>query len=256
MTPQEKTIDLIKRMLAKANAETSTQAEAAAFAAKAAELAAREAIELSDIDWENRDATRPIGRYFFDPDEHDIKRTKTRVAWMEQLCANVCRANMCEIVLGGGNSFNIIGRPNNVEIAAYLCAYLVRFAKHMSWRDYGVEYRRCQREGDVTAARGFRQSWLIGFSNRVRQRLLDLKDELKLEYAQSTALVRLDTELQEAADWITDNMKTRNLPAVYGRSATHGRGYASGTRAGDHVDIQGRGLREGNGGGDPKELGR
>lgn len=246
MSPTEKLIDKIKKLLAKANDAAVTQEEAAAFAAKAAELAAREQLELNDIDWTDRQAARPIGRYHFWPQNHDIKPTKTRVAWMEQMCHTVCQSQQCEIVLMGGNSFDIIGREGQVEIAAYLCAYLTRFALDMSWRDYGVEYRRCQAEGRVWEARGFRASWLNGFSNRVRQRLLEQREQIKLEYSQSTALVRLDTELAEVADWMKANMQTRKSKALAGRSGGHGRGYAKGRAAGEHVDVTGRATTEGD----------
>lgn len=254
MTPQEKTIDLIKKLLAQANDDATTQAEAAAFAAKAAEIAAREQLELNEIDWAERKAGAPIGTYHFWPEEHDIKRSKVRVKWQENLVSMIARSQQCRIVLMGGNTYDIIGRKGNVEIASYLSAFLVRFVLNMSERDYRKVFYGNRTSGrrekgekrTVHAALGFKESWRQSFVSEVRRRLLELEGAIKLEYASSTALVRLDTELDDVADWMKFNLDLGKARALSTKRSTNFAGMRDGREAGSKVDVTGRGVNEGD----------
>lgn len=245
MTPQEKTIDRIKKLLAKANNEGCTREEAAAFAAKAAEIAAREQLELNEIDWEDRKKEQPIGTYHFWPETHDIKRSKRRIRWMEDLVSSICRSHSCRIILMGGNSYDIIGRAGNVEIASYLCAFLIRFVLNMSERDYGAYFRKCAREGHVESAQGFKDSWRIGFVDEVQRRIAEMKAHLEKEYKGSMALVRVKTEIDEATDWMDENRSLRSANSLTYRLPGNAAGVKKGTQAGSGVDITGRGVKEG-----------
>ncbi len=261
MTPQEKTLDRIKKLLAQANDDSCTQAEAAAFAAKAAEIAAREQLELNEIDWAERKEGAPIGTYHFWPQEHDIKRSKVRVKWQEQLVSMIARSQQCRIVLMGGNTYDIIGRKGNVEIAAYLSAFLVRFVLNMSERDYRKVFygnRTSGKRADgekrtVHAALGFKESWRQSFVAEVQRRLLDLTAAIKLEYAESTALVRLDTELDDVADWMKFNLNLGKASALSTKRSNNVHGMRDGRNAGAGVDVTGRGVNEGTHG-EPKRI--
>ncbi|KKN45127.1 hypothetical protein LCGC14_0686290 [marine sediment metagenome] len=253
MTPQEKTIDLIKKLLAQANDDATTQAEAAAFAAKAAEIAAREQLELSAIDWTERKAGQPIGAFHFWPEEHDIKHSKVRVKWMEQLIGSICRSQNCRIILCGGNTYDIIGRKGNVEIASYLAAFLVRFVVNMSERDYRKVFygnrtsgRRAPGEKrTVTEALGFKESWRQAFVAEVQRRLREQRDEIKVQYASNTALVRLDDEADAVQEWMSHQEYSKARFLTTKRTSNY-RGMQDGQRAGSKVDVAGRGVNEGD----------
>jgi len=252
MTPQEKTIDRIKKLLAQANDDACTQAEAASFAAKAAEIAAREQLELNEIDWTERKQGQPIGTYHFWPENHDIKRSKVRVKWQEQLVSRICRSQSCRIILMGGNTYDIVGRPGNVEIASYLSAFLVRFVLEMSERDYNRVFYRNRTSGKrapgekrtVPEALGFKESWRQGFLAEVTQRLHEMDGTIRTEYASSTALVRLDTEMDAVKDYM-DTLGLGKARALSTKFATNARGTSDGQKAGSKVDITGRGVNEG-----------
>lgn len=252
MTPQEKTLDRIKKLLAQANDDACTQAEAAAFAAKAAEIAAREQLELSEIDWAERKAGAPIGTYHFWPEEHDIKRSKVRVKWMEQLVSMIARSQQCRIVLMGGNTYDIIGRKGNVEIASYLAAFLVRFVVNMSERDYRKVFygnrtsgkRAAGEKRTVHAALGFKESWRQSFVAEVRRRLAELAGDLKVEYATSTALVRLDNELDDVQRFMDENLNLGKARALSTKRSTNTQGMRDGREAGSNVDVTGRGVNK------------
>ena len=239
MSPQDKALDLIKKLLAKANDESCTRDEAAAFAVKAAEIAAKEQLELSDSDWENRKQGRPIGTYHFWPEEHDIKRSKRRVKWQEDLISAICRSQQCRIILMGGNTYDIVGRKGNVEIAVYLCVFLTRFVLDVSEREYCAYFRKCVREGDVSMASGFKASWQTSFVREVQQRILELKRDLELEYKGSTALVRLTDELDDVQDWMDENRSLRSSTALSGNKNFNHQGSTQGREAGSGVDITG-----------------
>lgn len=252
MTPQEKTLDIIKKLMAKANNEGCTREEAAMFAAKAAEIAAREQLELSDIDWSERKAGQPIGTYRFWPEEHDIKRSKVRVKWMEQIIGAICRSQQCRLILMGGNTYEIVGRKGNIEIASYLAAFLVRFVLNMSERDYRRVFYGNRTSGkrapgekrSVPEALGFKESWRQGFVTEVLRRLRDQDEAIKLQYAESTALVRLTTELDDVQDFMNDTMDLGRARRLSTKFATNARGMREGRQAGHGVDVSGRGVNE------------
>lgn len=246
MTPQtERVIDKIRKLMAKAEDGACTQAEAAMFAAKAAELAAREAIEMSDIDWTEQQAGRPIGTYRFDPRDHDLKKSKVRIKWQENMIYQIALSQNCKMILMGGNTYDIVGRSGNIEIVVFLATYPSRYAIEMSQVDYVREFRRCQKAGDVSAARGFKASWLITFSQTIHRRLVDARKAIELEYASSTALVRLTDEAQEVQDWMDENFNLGRAKSLQGRSAGNVNGRAAGARAGQRVDITGRATNAG-----------
>lgn len=244
MTPQEKTLDLIKKLLTKANDEGCTREEAAMFAAKAAELAAREQLELNEIDWKIRKEGQPIGVYHFGPEEHDYKASSRRTKWMEDLVGAICRSQSCRIILMGGNSYNLVGRKGNVEIAAYLSAFLIRFVMDMSERDYGAYFRQCAREGWVEKAQGFKVSWRNGFVAEVQRRLAELNEQIKVEYASSTALVRLADEGDAVRDWMKDNLALGKASRLSTQTSLNAAGHQQGREAGSRVDVTGRGVNE------------
>tara|TARA_R110002096_G_scaffold404747_1_gene602587 strand:+ start:130 stop:891 length:762 start_codon:yes stop_codon:yes gene_type:complete len=246
MSPKEKTINKIRKLMKKAEAEGCTQAEAAAFAAKAAEIAAREAIEMSDIEWTEQKSGRPIGKYFFDPRDHDLKPSKVRIKWQESIIHQVALSQNCKLVLMGGNSYDIIGRSGNIEIVVFLATYLSRYAIEMSQVDYVREFNRCKKAGDVSAARGFKAAWLQTFAETIHSRLLKMRKAIELEYASNTALVRLTDEAQEVQDWMNENMNLGRSKALAGRSSGNVNGRAAGRQAGSRVDITGRATTNGS----------
>lgn len=246
MTPQEKTLDKIKKLLAKANNDATTDEEAAAFAAKAAELAARAQLDLGEIDWENRKDESPIGRFSFWPPDYGVPYKKVRVAWMQDIASMICRHHQCRIVVyPGSNTFDIIGRKGQVEIAAYLVSYLIRFVLDQCEREYVRFFHKCRREDRVEDARGFKDSWRDAFIMTVRRRLQKMRDDLELEYKGSKALVRLKNELTLADEWMKDNMNLRRGRGLTRRSGGNSAGYQKGRAAAKHVDLDGRAVKKG-----------
>jgi len=253
MSPTEKTIDLIKKLLAKANDEACTQEEAASFAAKAAELAAREQLELSDIDWTERQEKQPFGRFTFFPDEYGIKNSKARVVWQENLVSHIARAHQCRIILMGGNTYDICGRESNVEIVKYLSGFLVRFALEMSKVDYRKDRRYWKKQG-LKQPGNFRASWYQAFVHTVVTRLKEMEEELAREYSTSTALVRLKDEAVQVQAFLWSQPGLRQSKARRGRRTGNMQGHQAGRSAGGSVNLNTNVVKPGQAGG-PRRIG-
>ena len=166
---------------------------------------------------------------------------------MEDLISAVCTSQHCRFILYGGTSYDLVGRKGNIEIAAYLCSFLIQFVENQQQLDYHAFFRLCAREGRLEEAQGFKVSWRNGFVEEVKRRLLEMDAKIKKEFGQSTALVRITTEIQEVRDWMDENMnlgKARHLSRHLSNNVT---GHRQGREAGGGVDVTGRGVKEGNG---------
>jgi len=112
----------IRALLAKASDASVTEAEASAYAAKAAELLAKHNLEMVDV------ADAPV-----DPISHETWKQRYSNPWRRKLGAAIARLYFCELVWFRDGSHKLAGRPHNVAVAremtTYLYATIERLAK-------------------------------------------------------------------------------------------------------------------------------
>lgn len=122
---QERLIDIVTRLLAKAEANTSTEAEAASYAAKAQELLAKHNLSVEMINASKRADAPKIGETL-----HEFKYVTP--LWMSLFSATAklyfCEVYSTHAVVEGKfrKVMMLVGKPHNVEIANSMISYLVR----------------------------------------------------------------------------------------------------------------------------------
>lgn len=126
---RERLIDVIRRLRAKATSESSTEAEAAAFAAKVQELLTAHGLSESVLVDAESAEEETVGRR-----SHHFRGSPARQVMLRA----VCKFYLCTAVGPGrgGDPWIIVGRPTNVMVALDMFEYLLSTVIRMS-NDYG-----------------------------------------------------------------------------------------------------------------------
>jgi hypothetical protein len=247
---RERVIDRIRKIMAKANDAGVTQEEAATFAAKAQELLEANKLAMTDIEFAEYQASDPIKEWRIHPEELGLRHKKTRQLWSEQLMASVARAHMCEILVHPrSNSFTLIGRQQDVEVATYMYQYLYRVCEMTGRKSYGAFYREAERAGNVTLARGFLESFRAGFVRVIRERYDERRRAReRMTTGTGVALVRISDELARAQEYLK-NMGTEGrlgkATSLSTRLKANDRGFEQGRSVGRNVNLDSTGIKDG-----------
>lgn len=247
MSPQERVIDRIRKLYAKAEStkELGNEAEAMAFMEKVDELLTKYKLDGSVLTFDEREEADPMGQ--------TIARGKgksKRVAWIEHLAHYVTEAYFCQIVvMPGSDSFLVVGRETDRDIATYVIVKLVNFLEAECKRQHNkLRYRLYkENDGDMSEAHGFKASFYQSAVGRIRARLKELRQKHTAESEQYAVV--LTQSRQELEDWMDKHMKTRTSTAVGGYRGGNAHGHARGREAGDRADLSGRGVQPGTKGG-------
>lgn len=251
MTDQERIIDKLQKLFAKANSaeEIGNEAEAMAFMAKVDELLTKYKLDTSILTLDQREVQDPMGTTLAKG-----KGKQRRVAWVENLSHYVAEAYHTRlVVIPGSDSFFIIGRETDRDITVYVIHKLVNFLEDECKRQHNALRYKLYHEqnGDMTGAHGFKASFFNAAVRRIRDRLREMRHEHETESKQFAVV--LQQAKKEIDDWMADNFKTSKSTAVAGSRAGNALGYARGKAAGNRADISGLGVRAGGSG--PKRLG-
>jgi hypothetical protein len=191
----EKKIDKLLRTIRalRAKAEgTNNEAEAAAFAAKVAEMLAQYGLEESQLDVQEQSE---IGH------EYDVAKEWSTSPARRILANSVCRLYSVRCIMPGnkGGKWTIIGRKHNIVMAKEMMTYLVKTTVRLSgqWRkenfmphSEAIDFRR-------------------GCFERLAQRLTDLRHE----------------QHRRAAPVFNSSGNPQNLPALYMKESDLVNGY-------------------------------
>ncbi len=237
MSPQDKVVDLIAKLLRKAHG-TDNQHEAHAFATKAQEVALRHKLELSEIEWdEEAEDVQTVGSSYWYAHEHGMKHRRKRSRWRESLANLVAKHTQCAIlIIRGSNTLKVVGAAQDRQVFGYLYGYLLREAEEMSAREANTFWHKCNREGDTSPAKGYRASWLQGFLFQLGERFAEMRDSIDNEYEDSKALVRLKDQLAKAED-MADELASGTAPGLKGRSGRNMKGQMDGRAAANRVNL-------------------
>jgi hypothetical protein len=228
-------LDRVRKLLAKAEDEGCSPAEAEALTAKAAELMARYGIDRALLGALHPETDRPADRVFTLANPWgDVKR---------HLLAGLALALRCQCVQTRspeGTRLHVFGYTSDLERADILfTSLLVQMARALAQQVV---------PGSGGAARAWRRSWMLGFATAVVTRVRAAEEAAvaasgsasgtESAGGQSAALVLADRSL----------VVRRQVAAAYPRLRKtrvtfSGGGYGDGYREGQKADIGGPKLR-------------
>jgi Protein of unknown function (DUF2786) len=224
--PPSALLDRVRKLLAKAEAEGVTPAEAEALTAKAAELMARYGIDRARLAASRPETDRPGSRVI------DIDNPWAQVR--AHLLAGLAGALRCQCVLlhtsRPGARIHIFGYASDLERADILyTSLLLQMARGLNTTVVPAGIR---------SPRAWRRSWLLGFVTAVISRVRSAEDravasaEAEPQAGPSTALVLADRAVVIRRQLDAAYPVTRRTRITYS-----GRGYSAGYAQGQRADI-------------------
>jgi hypothetical protein len=230
-------LDRVRKLLAKAEDEGCSPAEAEALTAKAAELMARYGIDRALLGAVRPETDRPTDRVFtLGNPWGDVKR---------HLLAGLATALRCQCVQTrspDGTRLHVFGYLSDLERADILfTSLLVQMARALARQPvpgYGGE------------ARAWRRSWMLGYCSAVVTRVRAAEEAAVASASASAAADGAVVRGQSAALVLADRslVVRQQVTAAYPRLRKtrvtfSGSGYGDGYREGQKADIGGLKLR-------------
>ena len=229
-------LDRVRKLLAKAEDEGCSPAEAEALTAKAADLMARYGIDRALLGAIRPETDRPTDRVFTLVNPWgDVKR---------QLLAGLATALRCQCVQtrsAEGTRLHVFGYRSDLERADILfTSLLVQMARALAGQPV---------PGTGGEARAWRRSWMLGYCSAVVTRVR-AAEEAAVTSATSAGTDATAGDGQRAALVLADRslVVRRQVAAAYprlrqARVTYSGNGYGAGYREGQRADIGGAKLR-------------
>jgi len=237
--PDEGLLGRVRKLLAKAEAEGVTPAEAEALTGKAAELMARYGIDRARLG-----AIRPETDT---PADKVVTLDNPWAAVKAHLLSGLAQALRCQCVLLKGNSatrVHVFGYASDIERADILfTSLLVQMARGLA-----------AQQAPASHVKAWRRSWMLGFTSAVVSRVraaeraaaraagdAGTERDATGDDGPSTALVLADRALTVRRTIQQAYPRTRQARVTY-----TGSGYSDGYREGQNADIGGGKLRPGS----------
>jgi len=230
-------LDRVRKLLAKAEAEGCTPAEAEALTAKAAELMARYGIDRALLGAARPETDRPADRKFaFERPWADVKA---------HLLAALAAALRCQCVqtqTAEGSRLHVFGYASDLERAEILyTSLLVQMARALAREPVPAA---------GNSAKAWRRSWMLGYCTAVVARVRAAEEAAVASATPDPAAGSAPVSGQSAALVLADRSLTVRLqvsaayPRLKKKRVTYsGGGYGAGYREGQKADIGGAKLR-------------
>jgi hypothetical protein len=221
-------LERVRKLLAKAEDDGVTPAEAEALTAKAAELMARYGIDRALLAAARPETDRPANRII------DVPNPWAQVR--AHLLAGLVTAMRCQCVLlpaAGGKRVHVFGYTSDLERAEMLyTSLLVQMAHGLAVAEVPAT---------AHSARAWRRSWLLGYASAVITRVRAAEERAASDAEDqrdgggpSTALVLADRSLVVRRHCEDAYPNTRKMRITYS-----GSGYRTGYTEGERADIGG-----------------
>jgi hypothetical protein len=206
--------------------------------------------ELSEIDVEMHSATAedPIVEVPFDHFAYGVAFKRTRVAWEQALADFVAKAHLSTIYVNpGSNRITFVGTKPNAMMAEYCYGVLAKAAHDMSIKarlTWCNEQRKNGTYGEGT--NDYRAAWLNAFVHRIRERFEEQRKKSVEETGNvGTAMIRLDSQLVRAKEYLKNPEKFKKTPGIRQRVGANADGRRDGRNAADKLAIDRRGVGAG-----------
>lgn len=197
--------DIVRRMLAKAKSNASTQAEIETFVARASKLMLEYELTESDIKATEQGERKPTDGYenrWFVYATNGYDRV-----WQLALIRSLARAHFCRVVSytdAGQRGCSIVGEPGTIDLVLYLYDVVRRQVSHAANQDYyrirdageayEIDWNTGKRKHITQNA--WRNSFGSGCAAGIEKRLRTERDE---ESQQTQALIVVKDEQTSAA---------------------------------------------------------
>lgn len=240
----DKLMDRIRKLWAKAESAKAIGSvhEAEAFAEAVQRMLIKYKLEMSAI--ETPVEEDPIEHAWIDWDDHGLRTTSKRIAWLERLAAAVAMAHFCRIVVQTrSNRILFVGRRQDRQIAEYVFVTLVREGERQANAGYWRERYRAQRQGHYSTG-GYKSSFLYGFVSRIQERYSDLRREQSGVPGMAVILRKSGEELTR---YIEASIKTSDGHMARMRASNNRKALNDGRSAADRANLSGNGIGGGGG---------
>jgi Protein of unknown function (DUF2786) len=224
---QESIAELIRALLSKTVARGATPEEAASAAAKAQELLNKYNLDMAAVERETGRQRDDYGRFDF-----ASGIAKADLQWASELLAGVARNNFCYPILmndGQTDTFVLVGRPENVEVAEYMLRYLITEILRLrrdAWRTQGKYSGEHQPQ--------WRKHFGLGAVRTINRMLREQRERDRQSTPGTMALItQSDAELLAAKDRLFGETRSRRASRVGVTS-----GYMTGQREGAKVQMR------------------
>lgn len=169
----------------------------------------------------------------------------------------ISRAYGCQWLLNIGSSrITFVGRKSNVAVVEYMYITMYRTIEALSWKEYKTARNKVKWESikeypkamqskvkvDYSELEGYRNAWINGFVNRVREMLNDMREKEQADTSAGTALMRIDKDKQAVALYM--NRYKNGAPMLNGRSSWNEAGQKAGRAKANEVGITARGMNK------------
>lgn len=240
--PIDDIIEKIRKLHRKAESckQMGSEEEAQAFAEAVQRMMNDYKISMSDIDFE-KELKKGVEKERIRWSDHGMQTTKKRSEWIIRLAGVIARHHSCQIVsIIRSNSIIVVGHEHNRKAASYVIVVLVRLVSDIADKEYNKYYSECLALGTPSKAKGFKASFIDGFTIRVFNRLKEQQDKLRESTAGSTAIVRVGSELAAVKKFVDDNYKPGALPT--GRTKDNEIAFNRGVDLANQININPKGI--------------
>ncbi len=251
--PDEKILERIKKLHAKAVSakEIGSEAEALIFMDAVQKMLHKYDLEMSEVDYQLSLTQDPVKVTQVDSLSYNKKRASTQDVIQRLLAAAICRLFNCVFIGNDGSDrrgFYIVGRREHREVAHFVSTTLLRLMEDLSYKNYVAYFYECRRQGDVTRARGYKESWRQGFATAIASRVQAILVEREVAArGHGVALVRMNTEKKLIDDFMKRmeqaGMVEESRSKAVGRTVYNGQGLRDGKAEGDKANLSGAAVK-------------
>lgn len=269
MNAPDSVLDLLAKLMRHEQSarEVGSLAEAEAFASKVQQLLTAHKLDMSEIQFEQREQFEPIDEVPVSARDIGIKQKRKRVEWQEGLAFAIANCNGCQILVSNwSNTVFFVGRTSDRQACAQVYARFVRMAFDLAEKS-AEETRDAQRmkcmarngqwyNGAVFAhwMRAYKSSFCVGFSTVMQVRfseqsrqMEEAKKATEGENCSAMVHIRKDSEVISAyiADLFKGHKESKAKPRIEYDDRNFNRdGYYSGEAAGNAIALATADLAE------------
>ena len=216
----------VRKLLAKAEADGATPAEAEAFTAKAAELMARYGIDRALLAATRPDTDQPASRII----EVDNPRSQVKAHLLGGLASAIrCACVQLPRTRAGGARIHVFGYASDLERAEILyTSLLIQMAHGLAAAPVPATAR---------SVRAYRRSWLLGFTSAVVTRVRQAEQRAAAEPDQPGAAASTALVLADRADVVRRQLEQAYPVTRKQRVSYTGTGYRDGYTEGQRADT-------------------
>lgn len=228
MTNQEKIIDKIRKLLAKANG-TTNEAEAAVFAAKAREMMIQHQLDQTDVEQDAEGSPEIDVTYV---------EVKYDTPWARQLCYWLAKYYLCGMYRSRRTgsisaAYVIVGRESRRAVVAEMFEYLQKTVYRLS----NVAARVAVDNGVIYESRSqpYKHNFQKGCGSQIAYRLMTLYEKSKKDAPVVDS--RLPMIIANSEQEIENYLNNMELEKARRSKQKIGLGYQAGALAGTKVSL-------------------